>query len=286
MTGTSFGLGLALGVVAALMMNIGKGIQKHKVWVLTKGRAMLSGEHRGAFLLWCLGLGVTTGAALPFSLGMKLSGSPSAISAMTGLGLTGLVFYANRFIGEKLGPSDVAGIVLVILGTSLLGYLGHGSPADRSFTDALLIKSLAALFAVAALGCVAALFWRRIHGVAFGSTAGLGIGAALFIGDAALVKAGGDFGAQLDNPYPYIAMGFATLAMVVTQFGFLRGRALEVVPAVNSATILTPIALELLIYGVRPTPLQLAITGVILTGVMLLSTGAAARVSATPPAPR
>ena len=59
----------------------------------------------------------------------------------------------------------------------------------------------------------------------------------------------------------------------------LRARALIVVPAVNSAAIVTPVFLEGAIYGQFPRPMTVVFIAVVIVGVVLLSTGAAARVS-------
>lgn len=278
---TRFLIGLALGMIGALMLNVGKGVQKQKVHVLLHGRRMFAAEHRRDLSIWCLGLGMTTSALFFFPLGIRFSDSPSCISAMTGIGLIGLVLYALLVIGEKMRPSDVVGVALVIAGTTLLGYLGSTREIlDRQFVQRTLVLTVGSSLTAAFLLCLAVVTrWRRWHGVSFGMTAGLLIGIGIFLVDIAQVHAGKSFSAQLGTPYLYLAFSFAVLAMVITQIGFLRGRALEVVPAVNSATILAPLLLEMFIYGVVPAPLTLALIGVIFLGVFLLSTGTAMRVS-------
>lgn len=273
-----FLLGVTLGMVAALMMNIGKGVQKQKVHVFRQGRRMLSVENRRDLGIWLAGLALTGGATVPFSLSLKFSGSPSTISAMTGIGLIGLAIYAVKVIGEKIGPADAVGIGLVVVGTSILGYLGAGRelPA-REFTDLALAKTTGLLVLLAVGACMVALYWKRIYGVTLGLTAGMLIGVALFLADAALVRAGGSFFGQLSNPYPYAAIFLAVLAVATTQIGFLRSRALEVVPAINSAVILTPLLLEGAIYGAFPGIVRVLLIVTIVAGVCLLSAGAAGR---------
>ena len=272
-------LGLGLGILAALLLNVGKGVQKQKVQVLLQGRRVVSKAHRRDFLIWLLGLGMTASAALPYSLALMLSRSPAIVSAMTGIGLIGLVLYAVLVIGERLGKLDGVGVGLVVLATSGLGFLGAGELGDRSFDNTALIRSLALPVVCGVGACLLALRLRRIHGVAFGLTAGVFLGAAIFLGDVALVAAGGSMAGQFSTPYPYAALGVAAFALVTTQLGFLRGKALEVVPAVNSATILTPLFLEGAIYGVYPDALRISLIGAIVVGVLLLSLGAASKVS-------
>ena len=234
----SFLMGMLLGILGALMMNIGKGVQKQHVHVLFHGREAFAQPHRRTLLLWGVGLGLTAGAAVPYNLGLMLSGSPSTISAMTGMGLIGLTIYATKVIGEKLSLSDGVGIALVVVGTSMMSYLGGTDEAvTREYASAALVRANVILLAASAAICVAALVVRRIHGLAFGTAAGLILGLAVFEADVGLVHAHGSFVGQFRGLEVYLAIAYALLGMIVTQFGFARARALDVVPAINSAMI-------------------------------------------------
>ena len=277
---TTFLLGLLLGVLGALLMNVGKGVQKQKVHVLLQGRKMVAPQHRRDLAIWLVGLVMTASAAVPYAAGIWLSGSPSTISAMTGVGLIGLTIYASRVIGERMGTADGIGIALVMVGTSALGYLGAGhGGAVHAFSSATLLATVLALIVGAALACLLALKVRRIHGVTYGLTAGMLIGLAMFLMDIGVVAADGSFGGALRTPFPWISLASIVGALAVTQLGFFRGKALEVVPAINSSTILLPLILELAIYGQVPGIISGLPIAVIVVGVILLSTGAAARVS-------
>ena len=276
-----FIFGVLLGILAALMLNLGKGVQKLKVHVFLQGRQMFSKKNRADLGIWILGLLITAAAAVPYSWGLLLSKSPSTVSSMTGVGLIGLSIFAVLVIGEKLRARDWAGILLVVLGTSVLAYLGAGKVAQaKQFLDRSLVVMVAALVLAAAVACIVAFRLRKLHGMTFGLAAGLSIGLAIFIADAGLVRSSDSLSGQFLTPYPYIAMGFAIAALVVTQIGFLRGRAVEVVPSVNAAIILTPLILEAVIYRQFPQLTMLVLVAVIIAGVLFLSTGAAARASA------
>jgi len=276
-----FIFGVLLGILAALLLNLGKGVQKLKVHVLLQGRRMFSKKNRVDLSIWILGLLMTAAAAVPYSWGLMLSKSPSTVSSMTGVGLIGLSIFAVLVIGEKFRARDWAGILLVVIGTSVLAYLGAGKVAQaKQFLDRSLVVAVAVLVLAAAVACVTAFRLRKLHGMTFGLAAGLSIGLAIFIADAGLVRSGDSLSGQFLTPYPYIAMGFAIAALVVTQIGFLRGRAVEVVPSVNAAIILTPLILEGVVYGQLPHLTMLLLVAVVVAGVLLLSTGAAARASA------
>ncbi len=272
---TGFLLGMIFGMVAALMLNIGKGVQKQKVHVFLQGRRMFAPPHRREFAIWLLGFVITVGASLPYAIGLKLSGSPSTISAMTGVGLIGLVVYAWKVIGETIRPADAFGIALVVIGTTFLGYHNAGRVVvEREVASHSMIGVIAFLMLAAVGGCLLALVVRRIHGLVFGATAGACVGIALCCGDVALLRS------EVGQPIGLLlagAIAFSLLATLTTQLGFLRGRAVEVVPAVNSAIVLTPLFLEVVVYHQMPPPATLAFIGIILVAVLLLSRGAAAQ---------
>ncbi|MBN2496902.1 MAG: hypothetical protein JXR96_20090 [Deltaproteobacteria bacterium] len=269
--------GVLLAILAALLLNVGKGVQKLKVHVLLQGRSMFARRHRWDLGIWLLGVLMTAGAAVPYSMGLMLSKSPSTVSAMTGVGLIGLSLFAVLVIGEKLRLRDWTGISLVVLGTSILAYLGAGEESQaRQFADRSLVMTVVALVLAASAACVAAFRLRKLHGMTFGLSAGLSIGLAIFIADAGLVRSGDSLAGQFATPYPYVAILFAIAALAVTQVGFLRGRAVEVVPSVNAAVILTPLILEAVIYRKLPGLASFLLVLVIVIGVLFLSTSAAA----------
>ena len=166
----------------------------------------------------------------------------------------------------------------MVVGTSVLAYLGAAKQAQaKQFLDRSLVITVSALILAAAVACVVAFRLRKLHGMTFGLAAGLCIGLAIFIADAGLVRSGDSLSGQFLTPYPYVAIFFAGTATAVTQVGFLRGRAVEVVPSVNAAIILTPLLLEAIIYRHLPPPGILAFVAIVVAGVLLLSTGIAAR---------
>lgn len=277
---TTFILGVGFGALAALMINVGKGVQKQNVHVFLQGRKMFQKPHRKFLGGWLLGLCLTSAASVPFVLGLKFSESPSAISAMTGIGLIGLVVYAVLAIGEKMDLKDGVGIALVIVGTSAMGYLGAmEEQLDREFSDSTVLKVVLILVFFGFVACVQALLTKKLHGLSFGATAGMCLGLALFLGDAAIIRI--DAGIPvLGNPFIFLGIFFGIITTVITQIGFLGGRALEVVPAFNSASIITPLVLEGIIYQMIPQTAILVFIFVIFIGVIMLSVGTVARVSA------
>ena len=280
-----FIVGVFLGILAALLINVGKAVQKQNVQVFLHGRGAFRQPHRRYLYGWLVGLAMTASAMIPFSLALKLTESPSIVSSMTGVGLIGLAVYAILVIGERFERLDLAGVALVVVGTSVLSYMGAGEPIDgRRVLGLGMLPAIGSMPVLCAVACIASFRWKRIWGPAWGVTSGVSLGIALILGDTALMEADGDFFGQLRNPYPYIAIASSIPAVVCTQVGFLKARALDVVPAVNSSVILTPLLLERLMYGATPGLFRLTVIAMIVVGVVFLSMSTGARASEAPAA--
>ncbi len=274
-------LGVFLGMIASIMMNVGKGVQKQHVGIFLQGKKMFARQNRRLGGMWLFGVGICAMSSLPYSVGLKLSESPSAIAAMTGIGIIGLTVYAVLFIGEKLGWRDAVGIALIVIGTSALGYYG-GSKENviRTFETVIMIEALAVITIATIAACVVTKFFPATHGVIWGVASGVGTGMAIFLADAALVRSGGSLVGQLGNSYPYVALVYALAANVAAQIGYVKAKALVVVPSTNAAIILSPYFMEGAVYGQFPSTTLLFFMLVIVTGVIYLSTGPAAKASA------
>ena len=66
-------------------------------------------------------------------------------------------------------------------------------------------------------------------------------------------------------------MAIGAAAMAITQYAFLHGRAVEVVPSFNSFYILAPACMETFTFRTHLPPLQIAGMAVIVAGVIVLS---------------
>ncbi len=275
--------GILLGILAALLINVGKAVQKQNVHVFLQGKRAFKRPHRRNLYGWLLGLLMTFSAMVPFSLALMLTESPSIVSSMTGVGLIGLALYAVLVIGERFARLDAIGVALVVVGTSVLSYVSADSEiAGREVLGWAMVRSFGPIIFICSMGCILSFRVRSIWGVSWGITSGTCLGIALVLGDVALMEAEGSFVGQLGNPYPYIAILVSIPALVATQIGFLRARALEVVPAVNSSVIIAPLLLELIMYGAEPDILRVAMIAIIVLGVVMLSMSTGAKASEAP----
>ena len=265
-------IGLLMGTLAALCLNLGKGIQKMKVKVLGQGRAMFSPEHRRDFRIWLFGALLTTSATGFFSVALKFTDKSSLVSALNGVGLLGLVFFAWLVLKEPMGIREWVGAGLVVVGTTVMGYMDQPLPQGQSYALASFVHILAILAAIFLPLALLALKKVRLHGLVFGAIVGTLIGIAMILGDMALVKAQGSLLGQLRNPYPYAALFCGASALALTQFAFWRATALAVVPTINSFIILVPVLVEYFTFGTVLQPAQYLAIALIVLGVVLLTT--------------
>lgn len=266
-------LGILLAIAASTFLNVGKGVQKWKVAVLGQGRRAFSAEHRKELGLWCVGLGMTASATVLYSFALKFTDKPSTVSALNGVGLIGLVVFARLVLKETVGLKEMLGAVLIVAGTALMGLFDQPPEAGQVFESSGFIISMVALGAVYAPLAIYSWRARRWHGVVFGSLAGAMIGAAMVLGDVALVEADGDVLGQFGGPYVYIALLIGNGALAMTQLAFWRAPAMVVVPTTNSFVIFTPVVLQYFTFGTVLHPVQLLAVGVIIAGVVRLTMG-------------
>lgn len=265
--------GLGVAATASTLLNVGKGVQKMKVHVLKKGRGAFRSENRRDLGIWLLGMLMTGGASGLFSYALKLTDKAGLVSATGGLGIVGLVLFATFVLEERFGVREGFGTAAVVVGTALLGYFDQPStpPADYPLARLVLVDS--GLIAVMALLCWWSWKTNRLHSLIFGATAGLLIAVAIVLADLALLQAGNSFLGQLANPFPYIALAIGGGALVTTQLAFFRGRAMVVVPTINSSMIAGPPLIEYFVLGTRLAAMQLVGLGIIVAGVVVLTTG-------------
>lgn len=263
-------LGILLAILASICLNVGKGVQKWKVKIWGKGRAMFQKENIGDFRIWMIGFFLTAAAAPIYSAALKFTDKSSMVSSLNGVGMIGLVIFAWLVLHEKIGWQEIGGAALVLFGTALMNWFDKPIAQDAFTVGRFAVSGLSLL---AVFGLLAAFSWKtdRLYGFSFGAIPGILIGGAMILGDMALVEAGGDMLGQLKTPYPWIAMIAAIGALTVTQLAFWRARAMVVVPTINSFVILAPVVMEYFTFGTVLQPVQYAAIALIVAGVVLLT---------------
>lgn len=264
--------GIVLGVFGSMLLNVGKGVQKQKVEVLRKGRQMFARANRRDFVIWLTGIAMTIAAAAFYSASLKFTDKSSIVSSLSGIGLVGLLLYAWLVLKESIGLREVFSSALIIAGTGMVSYFNQALGREQQYSLANFIY--VSVFLLVIFGALALAGWKmeKFWGFAFGLIAGSLIGLAMILGDMALVKSGGSLLRQFQNPFVYFAMFSATSALALTQVAFFKGKAVLVVPTINSFIILTPLLVEYFTFGARLNLVQYLGVGIIVIGITILTT--------------
>jgi drug/metabolite transporter (DMT)-like permease len=267
----SLWLGILFAVLASTNINVGKGIQKWKVKVLGKGKAMFNKENRRDLRIWLIGMALTASATVLYSYALKFTDKASIVSSLNGVGMIGLVLFAWLVIRERIGAQEVVGAAMVLIGTAVMGYFDKPLEGGQHYQLKNFLVIVACLAAVLLPPALYSWKTNKLHGLIFGAIPGIFIGVALILADMALVKSGNSILGQLRNPYPYIAMFLGLGALTTTQLAFWRARAMVVVPTINSFIILTPVVIEYFTFGTVLQPAQYLAIAVIIGGVVMLT---------------
>jgi drug/metabolite transporter (DMT)-like permease len=260
-------LGLTIGLISYSTLYLGKGIQKFAVEGI-KSAKTLKTKHSG---IWIVGTVLTT---LPAFLqwAALLLAPVNLIAPMEGIGLIILLFYASRKLHEKISIIEAAAVGLVILGIFLTAFFSRGdfaTGADRTGSISLprVLYFLLPLTAVETILVLVALKLRlRTSGYILGFTAG-----TVMAFQTLSKRISGFPGFAVHGIIGVVI--FASLTIFVTQLGFTRAEASQVVPAFTAASIITATAAGVLILSEKIAPAQIAGTALVAAAVVVMTAG-------------
>lgn len=263
---------IALGCLASVSMNLGKGIQKMKVVVWKTWPRILAPENRRNFLIWCVGMLMTTVAGVLFTKALKQA-QPSIIASLNGVGLIALAFFSFFVLKEKVGGREWGAIGLIIIGTIVVQSLQKAPGGSMKFTMAALLWVLGMSVASFAVIVVITKVVNKGRAFIYAMIAGTFLALMfIFFKIANVEKGPGPLGEFLTI---YFLIGFfcGNGAFLFTNLAFFHGSATMIVPTVNSFMILMPIIYEYLVFNVMLKPVQYVGVCIIVAGVVILTTG-------------
>lgn len=277
-------LGLAIMLVSTSMMNVGAVLQKKAVDRLpplderplrSSMRAVLGTP------LWLFGWAMTTTAMVLNMVALGLA-DLSIVQPVNGFGLVVLALFSRWYLGERLTPVTLTGIAAVMAGVVVIGAT---APPSHAFTgvDEILgcythgSALLALLLAPAIIFVLWALARRtaRHGGILFAlvaacsSVTGLTFSKGLF-GMLAVAGAGAVLGSWPSYLLLLLLLCFSTLAIMLQQLSFQKGRAVVVTPVFAAASVALPLAMGALVFRERVGWSMLVALACIVTGVVLL----------------
>lgn len=263
-------------------MNVGKGVQKMKVQVLKTGKKILAPENRKDFSIWLLGVCMTGGAGLLFTQAMKMTPNPSIVSSLNGIGLIGLALFSMLVLKEKVGLREWFAVLMIISGTGMFQFFNAAQDTTSEYTMKMLLIVLAAITVISAVLVMITNALKRGQAYIYAGIAGTCLGVMMIFFDMASADDTKSF-AQIVISWPFfIGFMIGNGAFVMTNLAFFHGTSIMIVPTVNSVLIIVPMIMEIFLLKVVLNPIQYVAAGVIIAGVIILTTGAGLAVEEDP----
>ena len=211
-------------------------------------------------------------------------GNAATLGGFAGLGLIFLALFARFALKEKIVPKEMLGMVLIVAGTIILGIFSHGSQSAAVNMETQRIAGFFAVYgALFIIGII--LLTRNLHayggailGLLGGSMNGLGVvfqkvvvhrimeifhsGEAIWL---IIIK-------LLLNGYTWIMIVGGIGGLIVIQFGYKYGQAVQVVPGHASMVVVVPVMAGMIILGETMPVKCLVGIAVIIAGVLITTT--------------
>ncbi len=275
---SNFAVGILIGVLASVSLNVGKGVQRIGAETLGKGiikKWKENPEERRKITIWLVGTLMTAIAAVLQVVGQLFLKASSIFVALSGIGIIAVVLFAARVIKERISPLQVVGIVIIIIGTSLLGIdyppITEPLPSVDFAVYALIVTAITSVLVVYSMKT------KRGLGIVFGSIAGLFNGFAAVATAFSVSTGEHDIAASVFNVWLLVSLALGQCAFWTTQLAFKKGgNASLVVPAMSSFLIIVPFINDVFIYKLPLGPFQYLSFLLNIVGIIVLCVSSAA----------
>ncbi len=179
-------------------------------------------------------------AATPFIFMYATSlGGVSLVGAMSGTGLAALILFSHFVMKEKITANELAGVVLILGASVLLGVFSRGE-AVKSVIN--LLSLYIYLAAVVTVYTVIIISFRegKITGSVLGGFAGSLAG---FITLFQKVTTSNPLNAPsvFANPFLYTWLFIGAVSFIILQFSYTKGRAIRIIPFFAANSIVIPV---------------------------------------------
>jgi uncharacterized membrane protein len=259
------------------------------------GLAVTSRNKAGGVAVWILST-----LSMPISVFLILYavsiGNASLVGAMSGCGLASLAVFSHLYMRESISNRELIGVFTVIVAAILIGSFNLDTIAKEPSLSALYIY-------LPSVCCSYLLLWvsfrrhAKIVGIVIAGLAG-SIGGFVPLFQKVSTSPQGlsqpflrfhfridtpftvllQKGANLfSNPWALAWIGISLLSMVIMQFAYRRGKAIQLIPAFAANTIAIPVIGGVIVFQERLHPIQWIGVALIITGVFLITLKSSAR---------
>jgi drug/metabolite transporter (DMT)-like permease len=255
---TTYAIFMSICILNPAFQNVGMGFQK---WAVDKVPIQTTKAGKWKWIgVWIIGLLFQAVVVVLTSYAMTI-GNASTLGGFAGLGLIFIALFSYFVIKEEVLPKEIFGMVLIVIGTMVLGYYSHGAQSpDVNMAHDKLVMFFAGYFVCVGIGLV--LLFKNLHsyggailGIIGGSMNGLGvIFNKVFMNTAtALFHSGDGIGTilvkMLMNGWTYVMIIGGVGGMIVIQFGYKYGKAVQVVPGHAVMVVVVPVFASVILIG-------------------------------------
>jgi len=219
------------------------------------GLARRAKARRGGVVIWLV---ATAGTSVSFMIILAAIsiGSISLVGAMAGTGLVSLAVFSRFVMRERIETREIISLMVIVAGAAIVGAL-----ADESKFPGPGTESVELLWGILGAGSIVySITWiatrrKPYTGAIVGGFAGfLGAYSQLFQEygtETTPISAGlGTFAMSvISNPITLVWAGLSVVSMIVLQFSYRHGRAIEIIPSFVGNFIVVPVLGGVLIFG-------------------------------------
>lgn len=269
----------AICMMNPMFQNVGMGLQKWSVDMTPKAEA---GTQKWLWIgVWILGLLAQAVVVVLGSWALTI-GNASTLGGFAGLGLIALALFSHFVLKERIVKKEMIGMALIVAGTIVLGIYSHGSQSGDVHMESNRMTIFFAVYLTAvAIGIALLLKHTKLYGGAIlgvigGSMNGLGVTfQKVFMNTAmAHIHGKGLVGTilvLLASPYTYLMIVGGIGGLVVIQFGYKYGKAVQVVPGHAAMVVIIPVLAGMIILG-ESVPVLVLLSAVVVTVGVLITT--------------
>ena len=257
-------VGLIIGIIAYVMLYLGKGIQKYAIEGLKIDKSIKS-KHSG---IWIFGFVLTT--SYMFIQWLALIFAPiNIIAPLGGIGLIVLALFSYYILHEEIYKIQILGVILIIVGTTIVTIFNPNT-GEINLGDLSLPLLFAFLLPIIIVEIIAITI-SKLRGY-FAAGLIIGITAGTFNAFQTVSKR------ITAIPDPFLSISFtfitflaAVLTLLFTQYSFAKAKANVAVPSYTSTSISLAVILSLV--GLNEEILLIQVLGIIIViiGVILVS---------------
>ncbi len=277
---------LGICILNPCLQNIGMGIQKLSIDKTPLQKT--SGGKTKWIGVWILGLLFQVAVVILGFKALSLGYPAATLGGFGGLGLVFLAVFAYVVLKEKILRNEYIGMALVVVGTAVLGIYSEGTQNMEVALEAhRMVTFFVPYFAMIAFGIFLLVRYKETYagavlGLIGGSMNGIGVVFQKIVTLTHLDVSGFDklllsLIQALSSPVTWIMIIGGVGGLIVIQYGYKYGKAVQVVPCHASMVVIVPAIAGVIIAKEHVPPIAWLCIVVIAIGVVIITTAAPAK---------